>query len=174
MEILLKNKAGTRGPLLVWGKGCWRCGRVNLIFFLFFWLSDILLLSTLFLQDLQVKSSPPVQTTPPINSDPAIIQASKIEFCPLLCFQPLTHSLLIILTVLAVSLSSFSYHINSLAYSCYYFFTRSWITFCSVGTPWLNFPRWSAFVSTWWEFELLGAFTSKCNADVLARILWGA
>ncbi|CDP00559.1 unnamed protein product [Coffea canephora] len=32
------------------------------------------------IKDLQVKSSPPVQTTPPINSDPAIIQASKIEF----------------------------------------------------------------------------------------------
>ena len=27
-----------------------------------------------FLQDLHVKSSPPVQPTPPINNDPAIIQ----------------------------------------------------------------------------------------------------
>lgn len=26
------------------------------------------------LQDLQVKSNPPVQTSPPINNDPAIIQ----------------------------------------------------------------------------------------------------
>lgn len=29
------------------------------------------------LQDLQVKSSPPIQPTPPINNDPAIIQVKE-------------------------------------------------------------------------------------------------
>lgn len=60
--------------IILGGVGCFGMSS----FALYFCLSITTVFSFLPFQDLQVKSSPPVQSNAPINSDPAIIQASYL------------------------------------------------------------------------------------------------
>lgn len=134
----------------------------------------------LWLQDLQVNSSPPVQpvaSTSSIDSDPAIIQVNCDA--QLICLELWISWSSEPELISAVSLSSSDCNTSECASSCQCTISWCYFSWTTAWTPWLEFSKCYAFVPTRWKFRVMGAFTSSrrkwgctCNAYVLAWFLW--